>query len=238
MNIPFKILVVDDEKNILNVVKAYLEKEGFEVITAMDGVAALNIIKQEVVHLLVLDLMLPNLSGEEVCRRIRAFSSIPIIMLTAKADEDEKIEGISIGADDYLTKPFSARELVVRVRALLRRAYRDQTPLADILNFNDNDLEVDIQKMIVKKQGNIVSFTTNEFKLLTTLLINPGQVFSREHLVEKAFGMDYEGFDRTIDTYIKTIRHKIEDNPKEPKYIITIYGTGYKFSNSSTEVTL
>ncbi len=106
------------------------------------------------------------------------------------------------------------------------------------MNFNDNDLEVDIQKMIVKKQGNIVSFTTNEFKLLTTLLINPGQVFSREHLVEKAFGMDYEGFDRTIDTYIKTIRHKIEDNPKEPKYIITIYGTGYKFSNSSTEVTL
>jgi DNA-binding response OmpR family regulator len=238
INKNFKILVVDDEKNILNVVKAYLEKEGFEVITAMDGETALMILKREVVHLLVLDLMLPKLSGEEVCRRIRASSDIPIIMLTAKADENEKIEGISIGADDYITKPFSVRELVVRIRALLRRAYRDQTPLADILTFNNSDLEVDIQKMIVKKQGNIVTLTTNEFKVLTTLLINPGQVFSREHLVEKAFGMDYEGFDRTVDTYIKTIRQKIEDNPKEPKYIITIYGAGYKFSNSNAEVTL
>ncbi|OGO78745.1 MAG: DNA-binding response regulator [Clostridiales bacterium GWB2_37_7] len=238
MNKDYKILVVDDEKNILNVVRAYLEKEGYEVITAMDGVAAIKILKQEDVHLLVLDLMLPNLSGEEVCRRIRATSNIPIIMLTAKADEDERIEGISIGADDYLTKPFSARELVVRVRALLRRTYRDQNPLADVLTFNNSDLEVDIQRMVVKKQGNTVSFTTSEFKILTTLLINPGQVFSREHLVEKAFGMDYEGFDRTVDTYIKTIRQKIEDNPKEPKYIMTIYGIGYKFANISTEAAL
>jgi len=238
VNKDYKILVVDDEKNILNVVRAYLEKEGYEVITAMDGVAAIKILKQEDVHLLVLDLMLPNLSGEEVCRRIRATSNIPIIMLTAKADEDERIEGISIGADDYLTKPFSARELVVRVRALLRRTYRDQNPLADVLTFNNSDLEVDIQRMVVKKQGNTVSFTTSEFKILTTLLINPGQVFSREHLVEKAFGMDYEGFDRTVDTYIKTIRQKIEDNPKEPKYIMTIYGIGYKFANISTEAAL
>lgn len=235
MNNNFKILVVDDEKNILNVVRAYLEKEGFEVITAMDGEAALNILKQEVVHLLVLDLMLPKLSGEEVCRRVRAHSAIPIIMLTAKAEEDELIEGISIGADDYLTKPFSAKELVIRVRALLRRAYRDQAALADVLTFNNKDLEVDIQKMTVKKQGNLVSLTTNEFKVLSTLLINPGQVFSREHLVEKAFGMDYEGFDRTVDTYIKNIRQKIEDNPKEPKYILTIYGTGYKFDGGSNE---
>lgn len=232
----FKILVVDDEQKILDVVKAYLEKDGFSVITAIDGEMALNIFSKETIHLMVLDLMLPKLSGEEVCSRIRTSSNVPIIMLTAKADEDEKIEGISIGADDYLTKPFSARELVVRVRALLRRSYRDMLPPADILSFNNGDLEVDIKKIIAKKQGNVVSLTTNEFKILLTLLTNPEQVFSREQLVEKAFGIDYEGFDRTIDTYIKNIRHKIEDTPKEPKYITTIYGMGYKFIPNPTEV--
>ena len=236
LNNDFKILVVDDEKNILDVVKAYLEKEGYQIVTAMDGETALSILSKETIHLVVLDLLLPKLSGEEVCRKIRTTSSVPIIMLTAKADEDEKIEGISIGADDYLTKHFSARELVVRVGALIRRAYRGQIPLADILSFNNGDIEVDIKKMIVKKQGEGVSLTTNEFRVLTALLINPGQVFSREHLVDKAFGMDYEGFDRTMDTYIKNIRQKIEDNPKEPKYIVTVYGTGYKFNDYTSEV--
>jgi DNA-binding response OmpR family regulator len=229
MNKEFKILVVDDEKNIVDVVKAYLEKEGFQVVTASDGEAALNIFNKETIHLIVLDLMLPKISGEEVCGKVRAVSSVPIIMLTAKAEEDERIEGISIGADDYLVKPFSARELVVRVKALLRRAYREDTPMADVLTFKDGDLEVDIKKVVVRKKGSIVSLTTNEFKVLTVLISNPGQVFSREQLVDKAFGMDYEGFDRTIDTYVKNIRQKIEDNPKEPSYIITIYGMGYKF---------
>ncbi|MBL4938339.1 response regulator transcription factor [Clostridium sp. YIM B02515] len=236
MNNVFKILVIDDEQNIVDVVKAYLEKEGFEVITAMDGNTALKIFNKETIHLIVLDLMLPKVAGEEVCRKIRAVSSVPIIMLTAKVDEDNKIEGISIGADDYLTKPFSVRELVVRVRALLRRSYRDVTPMADILTFNNGDLEIDINKMIVKKQGTPVSLTTNEFKVLTILLTNPRQVFSREQLVDKAFGIDYEGFDRTVDTYIKNIRQKIEDNPKEPKYIITVYGMGYKFMSGLFEV--
>lgn len=235
MNNEFKILIVDDEKNIVDVVKAYLEKEGFKVITASDGEEALKIFNKEDIQLIVLDLMLPKVTGEEVCSKIRAASNVPIIMLTAKAEEDEKIEGISIGADDYLTKPFSVRELVVRVRALLRRAYRDVTPMADILNFNDSDLEVDIKKMTVKKKGLEVSLTTNEFKVLTILLANTGQVFSREQLVEKAFGMDYEGFDRTVDTYIKNIRQKIEDNPKEPVYISTVYGMGYKFNSISHE---
>jgi DNA-binding response OmpR family regulator len=236
MSNEFRILVVDDEQNILDVVRAYLEREGFQVITAMDGKEALDIYNKQTLHLIVLDLMLPKISGEEVCKRIRSTSSVPIIMLTAKVDEEEKIEGISIGADDYLTKPFSVRELVVRVRALLRRTYRDFMPMADILIFNNGDLEVDIKKMVVKKQGEIVSLTTNEFKILTTLLTNPEQVFSREKLVEKAFGMDYEGFDRTVDTYIKNIRQKIEDNPKEPAYIITVYGMGYKFIPNSSEV--
>lgn len=229
MSNEFKILVVDDEQKIVDVVKAYLEKEGFEVVPAKDGEEALNIFNNEDIHLIVLDLMMPKITGEEVCSKIRTTSSVPIIMLTAKAEEDERIEGISIGADDYLTKPFSARELVVRVRALLRRAYRDVTPMADILTFNHGDLEVDVKKMIVKKQGKAVGLTTNEFKVLTILLTNPGQVFSRDQLVEKAFGMDYEGFDRTVDTYIKNIRQKVEDNPKDPIYITTVYGMGYKF---------
>ncbi|GKU24099.1 response regulator transcription factor [Clostridium folliculivorans] len=236
MNNYFKILVVDDEPKILDVVKAYLEKENYEVTTASDGEEALNIFNKDTFHLVVLDLMLPKITGEDVCHKIRALSSVPIIMLTAKADEDERIEGISIGADDYITKPFSVRELVVRVRALLRRSYKDTIPLADVLTFNNGDLEVDIKKLLVKKQGKAVSLTTNEFKVLTVLITNPGQVFSREQLVDKAFGIDYEGFDRTIDTYIKNIRQKIEDNPKEPKYITTIYGMGYKFIPNSNEV--
>lgn len=229
MSKELKILVVDDEKNIVDVVKAYLEKEGFKVVTATDGEAALHIFNKENIHLIVLDLMLPKITGEEICSKVRAVSSVPIIMLTAKAEEDERIEGISIGADDYLTKPFSARELVVRVKALLRRAYREDAPMADILIFKDGDLEVDIKKVVVRKKGSMVSLTSNEFKVLSVLIANPGQVFSRDQLVEKAFGMDYEGFDRTIDTYVKNIRQKIEDNPKEPNYIVTIYGMGYKF---------
>jgi Response regulators consisting of a CheY-like receiver domain and a winged-helix DNA-binding domain len=236
VNNKFKILVVDDEQNILDVIKAYLEKDGFDVITAMDGKSALDIYSNENIHLIVLDLMLPKMTGEEVCNRIRAVSSVPIIMLTAKAEEDEKIEGISMGADDYLTKPFSVRELVVRVRALLRRAYRDFSPMADILTFNNGDLEVDIKKMVVKKQGVVVNLTTNEFKILTVFLSNPTQVFSREKLVEKAFGANYEGFDRTVDSYIKNIRQKIESNHKEPTYITTVYGMGYKFIPSNGEV--
>lgn len=223
------ILVVDDEVKILEIVEAYLKKDGFQVYTATDGEAALDIFKKEKIHLVVLDLMLPKLSGEEVCRKIRTFSEVPIIMLTAKADEEDKLQGLAIGADDYLTKPFSARELVGRINALLRRSYRGESPLADILIFNDGDLEVDIKKFQVKKKGKIVNLTPNEFKLLNILLANPGHVFTRDQLLEKAFGTEFEGFDRTVDTHIKNIRHKIEDNPKESKYILSIYGVGYKF---------
>lgn len=231
MNDIKRILVVDDEPKIVEVVDAYLRKEGFDVLTAGDGEKALKLFKDEVIHLVVLDLMLPKISGEEICNRIRAASDVPIIMLTAKSEEDDKIEGLAIGADDYLTKPFSARELVGRVKALIRRSYRDSSPLADYLIFNNGDLEVDVNKMKVKKAGLYINLTTNEFKILLALLTNPGQVFSREQLVQKAFGVDYEGFDRTIDSHIKNIRQKIEDNHKEPKYITTVYGMGYKFAD-------
>lgn len=231
MNDKFKILIVDDEEKILKVIEAYLIKEGFEVLTAKDGEEALNIFNKELIHLIILDLMLPKISGEEVCTKIRAASSVPIIMLTAKTEEDNKIEGLTIGADDYVTKPFSNRELVSRVKALIRRTYRDNKPLAELLIINNGDLEIDIEKFIVKKQGKNVNLTSNEFKILIVLLSNPGQVFSRDQLVNKAFGIDYDGFDRTIDTHIKNIRRKIEDDPKNPKYIVSIYGVGYKFEN-------
>lgn len=224
-----KILIVEDEKNISDIIKAYLIKEGFDVITAEDGKMALEMFNNEEVHLIILDLMLPKISGEQVCTNIRNISDIPIIMLTAKINEDDKIEGLSIGADDYVTKPFSPRELVSRVKALLRRSYRQSTPLAEKLIFNNGDLEIDIDKMVVRKKGTNVYLTSNEFKILVSLLTNPGQVFSREQLIELAFGYDYDGFDRTIDTHIKNIRQKIEDNPKEPVYINTVYGAGYKF---------
>lgn len=223
------ILIVDDEKKILDIVEAYLKKEGFNVFTAMDGEMGFEIFKDNIIHLVVLDLMLPKLSGEEVCERIRAISDIPIIMLTAKTDVEDRIQGLSIGADDYLTKPFSARELVSRVNALLRRSYRGESPLADHIILNGRDLEIDIKKFEVKKKGELVNLTPNEFKILKVLLTNPGQVFTREQLLQNAFGMDFEGFDRTIDTHIKNIRQKIEDNPKKPIYINSIYGVGYKF---------
>ncbi|WP_298844505.1 response regulator transcription factor [Clostridium sp.] len=224
-----RILVVDDEQKVLNVIKAYLIKEGFEVLTSMDGEDALNIFNNEQIHLIILDLMLPKMSGEKVCNKIRATSSVPIIMLTAKTEEDNKIDGLAIGADDYVTKPFSNRELVSRVKAIIRRTYRDNNPLAELLIINNGDLEINVEKMAVKKQGLPITLTSNEFKILIALLTNPGQVFSREQLVNKAFGTDYDGFDRTVDTHIKNIRYKIEDNPKNPRYIISIYGMGYKF---------
>ena len=229
MNEKIRILVVDDEQKILNVIEAYLLKEGFEVLTATDGEETLRLFNNELIHLIILDLMLPKMSGEEVCSRIRATSSVPIIMLTAKTQEDDKIEGLTIGADDYVTKPFSNRELVSRVKAIIRRTYKGTHPLAELLIINNGDLEINIEKMIIKKQGNLIALTSNEFKILIALLTNPGQIFSRDQLVNKAFGIDYDGFDRTIDTHIKNIRHKIEDDPKNPKYIISVYGMGYKF---------
>ncbi|NMA95189.1 MAG: response regulator transcription factor [Clostridiales bacterium] len=225
----FKILVVEDEKNISDLVVQYLLRENYQTFVAYDGEEALEIFNKTTIHLIILDLMLPKLSGEEVCVRIRAKSDVPIIMLTAKAHEYDKIEGLDIGADDYVTKPFSPRELMGRVKALLRRSYRMSDPLAQKLIFQGGDLEVDINKMLVKKKGITVPLTVNEFKVLTSLLANPGQVLSRDQLIQAALGHDYDGYDRTIDTYIKNIRQKIEDNSKEPKYIITVYGAGYKF---------
>lgn len=229
------VLVVEDEENLSDVIVAYLEKEGFTPFVANDGQKALELFAVEEIHLIILDLMLPLVSGEEVCKRIRARSNVPIIMLTAKTEEEDKITGLSIGADDYVSKPFSPRELMSRVKALLRRAYPAGKPLAEKISFNEGDLEIDIDQMEVLKNGTPVPLTTNEFKILQTFVSNAGQVLSREQLIETSFGYDYEGFDRTIDSHIKNIRQKIEDRPKAPKYIQTVYGAGYRFSSQDKE---
>lgn len=225
------ILVVEDEKNISDVIVAYLESEGYHTFVAADGQIAMDIFSQETIHLIILDLMIPIISGEEVCKKVRAISNVPIIMLTAKTEEEDKITGLAIGADDYVSKPFSPRELVGRVKALLRRSYQGSNPLAQKLYFNEGDLDIDIDKMRVNKLGEEVHLTLNEFKILLTFVSNVGQVLSREQLIEASFGYDYEGFDRTIDTHIKNLRQKIEDNPKAPKYIQTVYGAGYRFDS-------
>ncbi|MDI3477228.1 MAG: hypothetical protein PWQ59_753 [Thermoanaerobacterium sp.] len=227
-----KILVIDDEEKILDVIKAYLEKEGYIVTTETNGANALNAFKSTNPDLVILDLMLPGMSGEEICNKIRAVSKVPILMLTAKISEDEKVYGFTIGADDYLTKPFSPRELTMRVKAILRRT-KDNLPLNDIFSFNDGDLVVDTRSYEVKKKGKIVNLTPNEYKLLSVMMQNPNKVFTRGELIEKAFGYDFEGFDRTIDAHIKNLRQKIEDDPKNPTYIKTVYGAGYKFGEEN-----
>ncbi|MBU5677060.1 response regulator transcription factor [Alkaliphilus sp. MSJ-5] len=220
------VLVVDDEENIVSVVKAYLEKEGYTVLISYKGQEALNIFDEKEIDFIILDLMLPDLSGEEVCKKIRIKSNVPILMLTAKVDEGDRIYGLDIGADDYMPKPFSPKELVARVRAILRRTAGDRIA-TEIVELHKGDLTINFTNMEVKKQGKLVDLTATEFKLLSLLAQNVGVVFSRDSLIEKVLGYDYEGYDRTIDTHIKNIRQKIED--KDIKYIVTVYGVGYKF---------
>ncbi|WP_069650855.1 response regulator transcription factor [Caloranaerobacter ferrireducens] len=220
------ILLVDDEEQIISVVRAYLEREGYNVFTAYNGKEALDVFNKESIDFIVLDLMLPDLPGEEVCKKIRIKSEVPILMLTAKVNERDRINGLDIGADDYMIKPFSPKELVARVRAILRRTGKEFIK-ADVIEFNNGDLIIDINKMEVKKRGKLIKLTPKEFRLLTVLAKNLGKVFTREELINKVLGYDYDGYDRTIDAHIKNLRHKIED--EENKYIITVYGVGYKF---------
>lgn len=225
-----KILVVEDEEKIAEIVSAYLEKEKFSVVHADTGEKAVSALK-EGFALIILDLMLPDMSGEDICRAIRKDSDVPIIMLTAKSGEDDRIKGLGIGADDYVVKPFSPRELVARVKALLRRAGGSK----DVLSFNNHDLVLDSTRFEVMKNNSLVVLTPTEFKLVQCLAEHPGQVFTRLQLVNVILGYDYEGYDRTIDAHIKNIRHKIEDNQKSPDYLKTVYGVGYKFTGQPDE---
>ncbi len=223
-----RILVVDDEKKITAVLKVYLENEGFSVITAYTGLEALEKIATENPDLVILDLMLPELSGEEVCQQIREVGALPIIMLTAKTAEVDRIEGLNLGADDYVNKPFSPREVVARVKAVLRRSGPNRCTSSQ-LSFGAGDLVIDLNGHEVYKQSMAVSLTPTEFKLLTLLAQSPGQVFSRSMLTERLQGYDYDGYDRTIDVHVKNLRKKIETDSQNPVYIVTVYGVGYKF---------
>lgn len=219
------ILVVDDEPKIVKLARDYLEKSGFLVLSARDGSTALMITRQEKPDLVVLDLNLPGMDGLDVCRRLRAESDVPIIMLTARMDETDRLIGLELGADDYITKPFSPRELVARVRAVLRRV-QGGLRRPDIIRLYD--LEIDLKGHRVTRDGDPVQLSRMEFSILTVLAQNPGQTFTRAQLMQKLHGVADAGYDRSIDAHIKKMRRKLEHNPSEPAYILTVYGVGYQ----------
>ena len=222
-----RILHVEDEKNIRDAVAAYLERAGYWVTPAADGQEAVDAFSLHQFDLVILDLMLPRLPGEKVCRIIRDTSDVPIIMLTAKGEVEDRIVGLELGADDYLIKPFSPRELVARVRALLRRAHIDSEPQREVLDFGGLTIDLNGHKVLVNDEE--VDLTASEFKLLTTLSRYPGRVYSRMELVEKVLGYDFEGYERTIDSHVKNLRAKIGDDPRNPRWIYTVHGVGYRF---------
>ncbi len=223
------ILVVDDEIKITEIVKSYLEKDGYGVVCAYDGRDALAAFDRYSPVLVVLDLMLPGLSGEEVCAAIRRKSRVPVIMLTAKAEEEDLLNGLKIGADDYMIKPFSPRELTARVETVLRRVTKEAVPLSPVLSFSGGDLVLDAARREARKKGRRIPLTPAEFQILFTMAKYPTKTFTREELIALALGDEYDGFDRVIDTHIKNIRQKIEDNARAPRYIRTVHGVGYSF---------
>ena len=222
-----KVVVVDDDASVQEVTRAYLERDGYLVYVAGTAAEGLAVAERVKPGLVVLDLMLPDRSGEDVCREIRERSDVPILMLTAKASEDERVAGLALGADDYLTKPFSPRELVARVRAILRRT-QIETPLVELLSFDDGALEIDTVQHEVRREGEPVELTPNEYKLLQTLARYPGRVYSRFELINHVQGYEYEGYERTIDAHVKNLRKKIEPDPKHPRYVETVFGAGYR----------
>ncbi|ABR35124.1 MULTISPECIES: response regulator transcription factor [Clostridium] len=222
------ILIIEDEKSVSDVVKAYLEREGYGVYSTENGLDGIEVFRKERIDLVILDLMLPDIDGEEVCKILRKISDVYIFMLTAKSTLSDKIEGLNIGADEYLTKPLSPRELTARVNALFRRVGCKKE---NVISFNDNKLIIDVDKRLVKLSGEEINLTPNEFDILYILASNQGKVFTREAIIERAFGMEFDGSDRSIDVHIKNLRKKIEEDTKSPQYIVTVTKIGYKFGD-------
>jgi DNA-binding response OmpR family regulator len=223
-----RILVVDDEPQIVDLLRSYLRRDGFDVDEAADGEAALAACARRVPDLVILDLMLPRVDGREVCRRIRETSHTPIIMLTARDEETDKLLGLELGADDYITKPFSPREVVARVRAVLRRGGREAVEMVRV-----GDLIIDLRAHEVSLQGRRVDLTPTEFRLMEILAGHPNQVFTRMQLIDRVQGHAFEGYERTVDAHIKNLRGKVEPDPRNPRYILTVYGVGYKFQTAA-----
>lgn len=222
------VLIVEDDQTLLSVLEYNLAKEGYNVVTAADGVEALEAARRDKPDLIILDIMLPKMSGFEVCRILRKEMTVPILMLTAREDEIDKVVGLDLGADDYVTKPFSMRELLARVRAMLRRVEMQAPKPSGETLFKVGDIEVDIGCHTATKGGNVLNLTPKEFDLLAFLSKNKGLVFSRDHLLEKIWGYDYLGGTRTVDVHMRWLREKIEDNPGKPKYLVTVRGVGYR----------
>ena len=223
-----RILIVDDDRKTVDLIRMYLEKDGYRVLTANDGQQALLAARHKRPHLIILDLMLPTVDGLDVCRILRGESKIPIIMLTAKSTEQDKLVGLDLGADDYVTKPFSPRELLARVRAVLRRLNESETRENDELRFGD--LLVNFVRHEVRLGGELVRLTPKEFKVLEILITEPGRAFTRLELLEQALGYDYDGLERTVDVHVMNLRRKIEANLEQPTYVQTVYGIGYRFA--------
>jgi two-component system alkaline phosphatase synthesis response regulator PhoP len=222
------ILVVDDEPKIVKLARDYLEKAGFQVLTAGDGNTALAMARTEKPDLIVLDLMLPGMDGLDVCRAIRRESDVPIVMLTARVEETDQVTGLELGADDYITKPFSPRALVARVRAVLRRV-RGGVHQPGIVRAGD--LEIDLKGHRVQRGAEEIPLTRLEFNILAVLAQHPGQAFTRAQLLDRLHGVAYDGYDRSIDAHVKNLRRKLEADPAEPRYVLTVYGIGYKFND-------
>lgn len=228
MAIEKNVLVVDDEPMIRESVAAYLTQKGYHAYMAENGRDALELFSGVPFIFVILDLMLPGMSGQEICQAIRKQSRVPIIMLTARTQEEDILQGFSLGADDYVTKPFSVKELYARMEAVLRRTSDDLKPLAEKFSWND-DLQIDFDHKEVRKKGELLSLTPSEWKILSALVKYPQKVFSRDELIDLVFGADFDSYDRVIDTHIKNLRKKVESDPKNPVYVKTVHGLGYKF---------
>ena len=228
----YKILVVDDEVDIVDFIDGYLTGEGYEVVKAYDGVEALDKMRQDLPDLVVLDVMLPGLDGFEVCKQMRTESTVPILMVTAKDTDVDKIVGLEIGADDYMPKPFNPRELVARIKAILRRTYRqDYQPHSQTVTLKHKDLSIDAERRMATIGHRQLELTMKEFDLLLFLMRNPGHVYSRDHLLDYVWGQDSFVGARTVDVHIRRLREQIETDASQPQYIKTVWGVGYKFTD-------
>ncbi len=221
----FKILVVEDQKEIRDLIAKYLEKEGYDVVVASQGFEALEIFENQDIHLILLDVMMPGIDGFEVLTQIRKISEVPVIMLTAKQEEIDRLKGFNLGVDDYVVKPFSPRELVKRVQVFLKRIYNEGSEIVS----QYQNIRLYTKNLMLMRDQQEIDLTAAEYKVLLALMKNKGQILSREQLIEQAFGAEYEGYDRNVDSFIKRIRQKIEVDPKNPKLLITKYGAGYIF---------
>lgn len=221
------ILIVDDEAKIVEVLEAYLNKDNFNVLKANSGVEALKVFEENKVSLILLDLMLPDMNGSEICRKIREKSDVPIIMVSAKSEAEDRLAGFEVGADDYIAKPFCAKEVVARVKAVLKRT--EKCSEKDVMSFNNEELVIKSKSHEIFLKGEAITLTATEYKILLNLARNPKRVYSREQLLLLALGDENDSYDRVIDTHVKNLRGKIEEDSKKPKYIVTVYGVGYRF---------